>query len=286
MKNYYNILGIAETATSKEILEAYKKLAQKFHPDKNGNDAFFASCFREINEARQVLIDDAKRADYDNQLHNFLDAYELLKLQQNEDHYQRLERKNKYVKKKSETGKWLLAAFVMVLVIGVFLFYIEDDNKMDSTNYKTLSESIKEGEEFKIITPEGEIDKEDRDKDADLVPRQVKNIVNTHAVIIPNTSKSIKKKIAKNAEEPSLSAKPLTDTQLRAILHDLQNNNESNCVQIIQQQGSMLDKDFSVANFLQQNGYVIAGRELSKVKLKGITVEKTEGCSKLYIGID
>lgn len=287
MKNYYNILGISETANSKEVLDAYKKLAQKFHPDKNGNDAFFASCFREINEARQVLADDTKRSDYDNQLNNFLDAYELLKLQQNEDHYQRLERKNKYVKKKSETGKWLLAAFVMVLIIGVFLFYLEDDNKMDSINNKILSESTKEGEEFKIITPEGDGSKEIQDQEVDMVPSQVKHIASTNTVL-PNANliNSIIKVKEKDATKSNVTAKPLSEAEMSAILLDLQSNKGSNCVQIIQQQGSIRDKNFSIAKYLQKNGYVISGRELSIAKLKGIKVEKTGGCSKLYIGID
>lgn len=287
MKNYYNILGISETATSKEVLDAYKKLAQKFHPDKNGNDAFFASCFREINEARQVLIEDEKKAEYDNQLHNFLDAYELLKLQQNEDQYQRMERKNKYVKNKSETGKWLLAAFVMILLIGVFLFYLEDDNKIDSANNKTLSEATKEGEEFKIITPDGDVSKEIQEKEVDMIPSQVKHIATTNEVVTnANLTSTIKRVKEKDATKTIVDAKPLTNAEMSSILLDLQSNKESNCVQIIQQQGSIRDKNFSIAKYLQKNGYVISGRELSIAKLKGIKVEKTGGCSKLYIGID
>jgi molecular chaperone DnaJ len=61
-KDYYNILGVAKTASEDEIKKAYRKLAHEYHPDKaSGNEAKF----KEINEAYQVLSDKAKRTQYD-----------------------------------------------------------------------------------------------------------------------------------------------------------------------------------------------------------------------------
>lgn len=61
-KNYYNILGVAKTASQDEIKKAFRKLAHEHHPDKkHGNEAKF----KEINEAYQVLGNEEKRKQYD-----------------------------------------------------------------------------------------------------------------------------------------------------------------------------------------------------------------------------
>lgn len=62
-KNYYEILGVSRNATKDEIKRAYRRLAQKYHPDKQGQGDEVK--FREINQAYEVLSDDAKRAQYD-----------------------------------------------------------------------------------------------------------------------------------------------------------------------------------------------------------------------------
>lgn len=70
-KNYYDILGVSKTATQDEIKSAYKKLAFKYHPDRNSGDESAAEKFKEINEAYQTLGDENKRAQYDNPAPNF-----------------------------------------------------------------------------------------------------------------------------------------------------------------------------------------------------------------------
>jgi curved DNA-binding protein len=64
-KDYYKILGVPRSATAKEIKAAYRKLARKFHPDVNPNNARAEARFKEINEAYEVLSDDGKRSRYD-----------------------------------------------------------------------------------------------------------------------------------------------------------------------------------------------------------------------------
>jgi len=63
--DYYKILGIAKTATEKEIKTAYRKLARKYHPDVNPDDKDAEIKFKEINEANEVLSDPEKRKKYD-----------------------------------------------------------------------------------------------------------------------------------------------------------------------------------------------------------------------------
>jgi len=65
-KDYYKILGVNKNATEKEIKEAYRKLARKYHPDMNPDHKEEAEAkFKEINEAYEVLGDPEKRKRYD-----------------------------------------------------------------------------------------------------------------------------------------------------------------------------------------------------------------------------
>src|SRR6185295_4506135 len=63
--DYYKVLGVNKSATEKEIKTAYRKLARKYHPDVNPNDAEAKKKFQQINEANEVLSDPEKRKKYD-----------------------------------------------------------------------------------------------------------------------------------------------------------------------------------------------------------------------------
>jgi DnaJ-class molecular chaperone len=64
-KDYYSTLGVAKTATEKEVKQAYRKLARKHHPDVNPGDKSAETRFKELNEAYEVLGDPEKRKKYD-----------------------------------------------------------------------------------------------------------------------------------------------------------------------------------------------------------------------------
>ena len=64
-KDYYKILGVERKASADEIRKAYRKLALKYHPDRNPGDKTAEERFKDLNEAYQVLSDEQKRARYD-----------------------------------------------------------------------------------------------------------------------------------------------------------------------------------------------------------------------------
>lgn len=69
-RDYYEVLGVAKTANADEIKKAYRKLALKYHPDRNPGDKEAEEKFKEAAEAYEVLSDVDKRAKYDQFGHN------------------------------------------------------------------------------------------------------------------------------------------------------------------------------------------------------------------------
>src|SRR6185503_3385597 len=64
-RDYYEILGLPRTASADEIRKAHRKLVRQYHPDVNKNNAAAEAKFKEVQEAYDVLSDQAKRKNYD-----------------------------------------------------------------------------------------------------------------------------------------------------------------------------------------------------------------------------
>jgi len=72
-RDYYEVLGVEKGASTNDIKKAYRKMAMKYHPDRNPNDEKAAESFREVTEAYEVLADDGKRSRYDQYGHAGVD---------------------------------------------------------------------------------------------------------------------------------------------------------------------------------------------------------------------
>ena len=74
MKDLYDIIGVSKQASQDEIKKAYRKLALKYHPDKNPDDQEAEKKFKEAAEAYAVLSDEQKRSRYDQFGHAGIDS--------------------------------------------------------------------------------------------------------------------------------------------------------------------------------------------------------------------
>ncbi|CAA3704508.1 Chaperone protein DnaJ [Candidatus Portiera aleyrodidarum] len=73
-RDYYEVLGVNRNADQKEIKKAYRRLAQKYHPDRNPNDKQAEKVFREVSEAHEILSVKEKRKAYDKFGHSGIDG--------------------------------------------------------------------------------------------------------------------------------------------------------------------------------------------------------------------
>ncbi|MDC9723475.1 MAG: DnaJ domain-containing protein [Urechidicola sp.] len=149
IKNHYQILGINRNAESKEIKQAYKKLAVKFHPDKNNGDKYFEERFKEIQESYEVLINTQKKTEYDRVYDSFYSNKQKENYNQSQStykntsysNYKETERKQEQ-KKKEEAEKsrvsnikkntelafedkaWIFLANFTIIgsIVGLFMF--------------------------------------------------------------------------------------------------------------------------------------------------------------------
>src|SRR5262245_14511000 len=73
-RDYYQVLGVPRNATEEAVTKSYRRLAMKFHPDRNPGDKEAEERFKEAKEAYEILTDRQKRAAYDQYGHAGIDA--------------------------------------------------------------------------------------------------------------------------------------------------------------------------------------------------------------------
>ena len=77
-KDYYEVLGVIKSASSEEIKKAYRKLALKYHPDRNKGEKTAETKFKEASEAYHVLSDDKRKANYDQLKNEIMGSIEVI----------------------------------------------------------------------------------------------------------------------------------------------------------------------------------------------------------------
>lgn len=145
MKNYYKLLGLSRDASRQEINAAFKKLSLQFHPDKNGG---YSDIFKEINEARQVLLDELKREEYDSNLKGYYFSKEFI-LTRNQFKTKKQFREKRpqlrfdikeWLKKNSTALKWI--GTVAGLAVALLFVIIAVDNLVDAMSEKPTKQPI------------------------------------------------------------------------------------------------------------------------------------------------
>ncbi|CAN0471851.1 unnamed protein product, partial [Phaeothamnion confervicola] len=71
VQDYYQTLGLPQTATSAQIRTAFKRLAMQYHPDRNPNNPMAEEIFKQVNEAYHILSDPLKKARYDSRFYTY-----------------------------------------------------------------------------------------------------------------------------------------------------------------------------------------------------------------------
>ncbi|MBC5994215.1 tetratricopeptide repeat protein [Pontibacter cellulosilyticus] len=158
-RNYYSVLGISHTATTQEVKAAYKRLAIKYHPDKNQGNVLAEEMFKQINAAYQTLSNPNKRARYDLRLQYQRERQRVLRQQQAyqvdpryyqtrqpagvSERYYRPIRRETY--KFSRKDWYITIAFVAGLLTFSLLLKVVMDYVTGEDKYKTALTYIADG---------------------------------------------------------------------------------------------------------------------------------------------
>src|SRR3954451_14941621 len=117
MKNYYQVLGVNRNASKQEINNAFKKLSIKYHPDKAGGDQCYLELFKEINEAKQVLSNYDKRAEYDEGLKKEVVLVNFFKIKEERLQPRLMEPISNKPSSIVHISTWLMAILVMAVAV-------------------------------------------------------------------------------------------------------------------------------------------------------------------------
>lgn len=101
MQDYYQILGLPQTATATQIRAAFKRLAMQYHPDRNPNNPMAEEIFKRINEAYHTLSDPSKKARYDSRFY----TYETHASSQAAEAYAREMRRRQYQTRRQQASR-------------------------------------------------------------------------------------------------------------------------------------------------------------------------------------
>ena len=317
MKNYYKTLGISQSSTKEEIKKAFRELALKFHPDKN-TDQISAEKFKEINEAKQVLLNDLKKFQYDETLVDFLSLNTGI-WRINNYKRKRVYRRNLLFALIKETvvNKFFVSVLFIITILLTIAFYNIPDEEL-SQDPPVIAKSVSHVEKEPLAEPKILVLYNPKKT---LTASIKKNAIKRKRVFRPlYFSKKAVKKFRYNAEikkerhvaairnslskksafitpvfvdekinDEKILQKQLTNLEMIEILHQIKAEKQklgsnSNCVQLIKSETSNISNVFMLANFLKGYGFVISGREKISATINGININMAEQCITISVG--
>jgi len=138
-KNYYQILGVKSNASHDEIKSAYKKLALKFHPDKNNGDAFFENLFKDIQEAYECLSNDENRKKYDHEYGNSFQKKQQSSTQTNNPKSEST-KEDKPIEKESNYYLSIFGIIILFIIIAAAINSNNDKQASSQVNNDIVEE--------------------------------------------------------------------------------------------------------------------------------------------------
>jgi curved DNA-binding protein CbpA len=315
MINYYQVLGINEKASKEQIKRAYKRISVKVHPDKFDGDKYHTEIFQLVNEAQQVLTDEAKRAEYDAALHRSINPYSRS--------VKDLFRINFTLNRRSIFLLSTIAAFL------IFVFFVpsSDMNQLHEqrnlAELKALSRLKQEGNksvEPMEVQPIVAVEKRNdfSTKDIRKLPEpkpaltQINRSLQQTAAVneisenerVPQSATTSENLLELNTGQNQYdNAEPvhgerstnksfqkrLSEMQMTEILEKVNvvkatAGNKINCVKILKAKNSNVENAFDLAAFFKNKGFIISGREPVKTTVEGTDVSRTEGCIYVTVG--
>ena len=281
MKNYYNILGVPENASDIAIAEAYKKLAIKFHPDKNSGDLFFAERFKQVNEAYQVLAKKDERKNYDEMLFNYLDAYEILKQQQHNEQLNRSVNRKKINLHNKNNYSWWMIGCVAIVCAGI-LFWLKDSDNKGFTKGEVY---VNEQDTSAVVV---EVTAHSLPQHKGIMVSTMANTPGTTAAINPQVKPGNESRkttpIIVEKQTVAVEGRSLKSDEIDTIINQLQTKNSNKGVRVTQSSNSNIQKDFAIVSILQKNGFKIAGRNYTTQNFNGIQINETGDYLNVIIG--
>ncbi|GEO11228.1 J domain-containing protein [Segetibacter aerophilus] len=282
MNNYYHLLGLQENASAEQINDAYKKLAQKFHPDKNLDDPFFNSLFEQITEAKQILTDKDKKSEYDLLLTNYSDAFDLFTQQRIEDEFNRQQKRKHFEKATARRKKVAILVSITVLTGLLIFLWLGSKSTLFGSGSKGKFQAIQEIAKDTLYVLKQNLPQKEKLKDSlDNKPSEtiIKQEEKVEKIQTAFSKKTLKAKYIKPFESEEL------DRIYVAIKSEkLKNNYNTNCITIKKTRSSNVDNGFKIGGYLQQRGFIISGREIISGNVEGIHVGFNGLCLTLTIG--